>query len=394
LLFDEPVQPASGFDLASAVSITRGGQPVDGAATRVTSKLLKWTPTDPTTYPIGGTYTLSSLNLADLASNTIGATPTSFTHLSTSDQTLLLAYAAPTDTQREAQSAYGLTTLFQGRTWHADLGMYSYRNRWYLPETGVFGERDPLGPVDSVDLYQYVGYDPQNLRDPFGLRDDWDVGPFGKTNPAYQRAMERYRNRPRVVVLPVLDFVEAWYADPKTHEVFGSTVTTALVDVQGRLLPLDEQARLLKKYPILPRYDNPGLAQLIRSPKLIKLTYAQQEALALQFLRLNLKIIQYGGMKVAIVATAVGALPIAGTALAVGETAGLGAGAIDLAKDVRHRNVRGFMVHAALLVMPEEINKSIKGARLLMTEEKIVLQAVNDFTFSVTGEAADETKHR
>jgi len=45
---------------------------------------------------------------------------------------------------------------------------YSYRARWYLPEGGVFLERDPVGYGDSEDLYQVLGYSPVNFRDPFG----------------------------------------------------------------------------------------------------------------------------------------------------------------------------------------------------------------------------------
>ncbi len=169
LLFDEPVQPAAGYDLGTAISIVRGGQPVDGAATRVTSQLLKWTPSDPAAYPLGGSYTISALHLADLNANTATSTPTTFTHLNTTGQLLLLAYQAPTDTHPEAQSAYGVTNLFQGRTWHGDLGMYFYRARWYLPEMGEFAERDPLSYRDSVSLTQFLGYSTPNILDPLGL---------------------------------------------------------------------------------------------------------------------------------------------------------------------------------------------------------------------------------
>jgi RHS repeat-associated protein len=153
--------------MASAVSITRGGQPVEGAATRLTPQLLKWAPSDPATYPVGGTYTFSGTHLTDLAGNAAAAS-TTFTHLSTTAQTLLLAYAAPTDTQPEAASAYGLTTLFQGRTWHGDLGIYFYRARWYLPEAGVFGERDLLSYRYSANLTQFLGYSVPNIIDPTG----------------------------------------------------------------------------------------------------------------------------------------------------------------------------------------------------------------------------------
>jgi RHS repeat-associated protein len=66
-------------------------------------------------------------------------------------------------------SAYGLTTLFQGRTWHSDLGMYYYRARWYLPEGGVFGERDIF---NYQNPYSFLDVQPINLIDPFG----WSTG--------------------------------------------------------------------------------------------------------------------------------------------------------------------------------------------------------------------------
>ncbi len=172
LLFDEPIEPAAGYDLTSAVAITRAGQPVDGTATRVTSRLLKWTPAEPATYPLGGTFAISALHLADLNANTISSTPTTFTHLNTTTDMVLLAYAAPTDTQPEATSAYGVTNLFQGRTWHQDLGMYSYRARWYLPEMGEFGERDPIWPPKHANRFEAFDSRPTGVRDPLG-RDAW-----------------------------------------------------------------------------------------------------------------------------------------------------------------------------------------------------------------------------
>ena len=173
LLFDEPVEPAAGYDMTTAIGITRSGQPVEGAATRLSSRLLAWQPTGAAGGLVpGGSYTLAALHLADLAGNAATATAT-FTHLSTSDDLLLLAYQAPTDTQPEAASTYGLTTLFQGRTWHADLGMYDYRARWYLPEAGVFGERDPFGYAGSPNQYMVLGGDPLGAIDPMGLFQDW-----------------------------------------------------------------------------------------------------------------------------------------------------------------------------------------------------------------------------
>jgi len=52
--------------------------------------------------------------------------------------------------------------------------VYSYRARWYLPEAGVFAERDPVGPDQGANLYSYLDQDPANARDPLGLESEWD----------------------------------------------------------------------------------------------------------------------------------------------------------------------------------------------------------------------------
>jgi len=201
LLFDEPVEPAGGFDMSTAVTITRAGQPVEGAATRVTSQLLEWQPAAGVGGLVpGGSYTISGVHLADLAGNAAIAGAT-FTHLTASADLLLLAYAAPTDTQPEAQSAYGLTTLFQGRTWDGDLAMYFYRARWYLPEAGVFAERDPLGYRYSANVYDSFHASPPNLGDPWGA----NVVP----TPAAPRPLVPERNgstKPETPDVPVQPF--------------------------------------------------------------------------------------------------------------------------------------------------------------------------------------------
>jgi len=46
--------------------------------------------------------------------------------------------------------------------------VYSYRARWYLPEAGVFGERDPAGYLDASDPYAAFGWNPFGATDPSG----------------------------------------------------------------------------------------------------------------------------------------------------------------------------------------------------------------------------------
>ncbi len=48
-------------------------------------------------------------------------------------------------------------------------GMVYMRNRVYDPRLGQFLSHDPLGYIDSYNLYQFASFDPINRWDPFGL---------------------------------------------------------------------------------------------------------------------------------------------------------------------------------------------------------------------------------
>jgi len=67
--------------------------------------------------------------------------------------------------------------LFAGRRLDEESGLYYYRARHYNSNNGRFLQRDPVGFVDGMNLYQYVGNNPLNRIDPFGLDDEpsfWD----------------------------------------------------------------------------------------------------------------------------------------------------------------------------------------------------------------------------
>ena len=66
---------------------------------------------------------------------------------------------------------------------------YSYRARWYLPEGGTFAERDPVGYGDSGDLYQFVGLDPGNVRDPLGTSNRGNLEQLAFERGKKQRAL-------------------------------------------------------------------------------------------------------------------------------------------------------------------------------------------------------------
>jgi len=48
-------------------------------------------------------------------------------------------------------------------------GLIYVRARWYDPSSGTFVSPDPLGYVDSSNLYAFAGGDPVNRRDPTGM---------------------------------------------------------------------------------------------------------------------------------------------------------------------------------------------------------------------------------
>lgn len=48
-------------------------------------------------------------------------------------------------------------------------GLVYFRNRWYSPEAAQWLSQDPLGFVDSFDLYAFNAFDSVNFFDPMGL---------------------------------------------------------------------------------------------------------------------------------------------------------------------------------------------------------------------------------
>ncbi len=73
---------------------------------------------------------------------------------------------------------------FTGRRLDSESSLYHYRARAYDPEHGRFLQRDPLGYVDGLNLYEYAVGNPQMYVDPLGTS---NISiPVPKNKPQYQ----------------------------------------------------------------------------------------------------------------------------------------------------------------------------------------------------------------
>ena len=112
-------------------------------------------------------YHYDGLGSVRFVSNTNGATV---------EQYRYDPYGAPeirnSSNQVISTSAINNPYMFTGRRWDKETEIYHYRNRAYDPELGRFLQRDPLGYVDSMNLYSYVTNNPIRWIDPLGLEKD------------------------------------------------------------------------------------------------------------------------------------------------------------------------------------------------------------------------------
>jgi len=84
---------------------------------------------------------------------------------------------------KSAGSGFDWEVGHQGMFLDGETGLVYNRNRMLHPGLGRFMQRDPLGYVDGMSLYQYVGSSPINWVDPFGLQFAGEPGGLGDLDP-------------------------------------------------------------------------------------------------------------------------------------------------------------------------------------------------------------------
>jgi RHS repeat-associated protein len=69
----------------------------------------------------------------------------------------------------EPNTLTGQRFRYTGQQLIGELWLYYYKARFYSPALGRFLQIDPIGTVDDLNLYAYVGGNPANFGDPTGL---------------------------------------------------------------------------------------------------------------------------------------------------------------------------------------------------------------------------------
>jgi RHS repeat-associated protein len=187
-----PIDPDS--VAASTISLSRSGNEVTGSLTLVDAstdtawdgRVLLWTPDDPAAY-IAARYDLVlAFNLVDVAGNPLRGPPTAtdFFHHGQSD----IVWSQTSETPLLGGSQIGNDRFLHGRPYISSLGLYDHRARFYEPGTQLFLEPDPLGPVDSPNLYQAFGFDGLNVTDPWGTYEipEEEIEAWKAAHPGYR----------------------------------------------------------------------------------------------------------------------------------------------------------------------------------------------------------------
>ena len=159
---------------ASSITVSRSGNEVTGTLSLVDAssnpawdgRVLLWTPDDPAAYLAARYDVVLGLALIDVAAQPINVPPGTLDFFRHGQGDIV--WSKPSETPLLGGSQVGNDRFLHGRPYIDSLGLYDHRARFYEPGTQLFLQPDPLGPVDSPNLYQAFGFDGMNVVDPWG----------------------------------------------------------------------------------------------------------------------------------------------------------------------------------------------------------------------------------
>ncbi|MDP3510777.1 MAG: RHS repeat-associated core domain-containing protein [Candidatus Melainabacteria bacterium] len=91
--------------------------------------------------------------------------------IATSDSTGAVTNRYKYSPYGESPSMTGNSFGFQGQRYDSETGLYYFKHRQYSSKLGRFLQPDPIGYNAGMNLYAYVGNDPLDHTDPYGLQD-------------------------------------------------------------------------------------------------------------------------------------------------------------------------------------------------------------------------------
>lgn len=162
------------------------------------------------------------------------------------------------------------STQYTGRE-NDGTGLYYYRSRYYSPKLQRFISEDPIGLLGGANRYAYVGGDPMNFVDPFGL----DRGSPGNDGDDMTKALRKFvedakKNLDRVVFA-------AGFEGGGAIAIERGAIRGLLPGLAGEALTAAERTSLREFQPLVNRVLN---GELERSA----LTQAQIDLAARRFL--------------------------------------------------------------------------------------------------------------
>jgi RHS repeat-associated protein len=170
VIFSERIDPYTTID---SIKIKKGDGSISGSITFIDERTIKFTPDEMLAANQEYMFWVKS-TIKDLSGKSINEFFHSFMVLPDD----ILVYSKP-DPNKHVYSRIGNNYLYHGREYEPEVGLYYYRNRYYIPRIGRFLQPDPMGYEDSMNLYQAFNMNPINFTDPFGNQHQLTVTPKG-----------------------------------------------------------------------------------------------------------------------------------------------------------------------------------------------------------------------